>query len=105
MQRSPLTFVQQSPVLLAAFAFMLGIAAAHAAWRPAAWLFWAMLLACACAAALCGMRKRGQIAAALMATAALGALDGQIQSLRRHNEPTLSPYCNGLLYTVTGSVV
>src|SRR5947209_664602 len=105
MQRSPLTFAQQSPVLLAGFAFMLGIAAAHAAWRPAAWLLWPMLLACACAAALCGMRKRWQIAAALIATAALGALDAQIQSLARHNEATLSPYCDRLLYSVTGTVV
>lgn len=105
MQRSSLTFAQQCPLLLAAFAFMLGIGAAHAAWRPAGWLFWSLLASLALASVVLVVRGRVHLLAVLVGAIASGALDAQLESLRRHNEPTLAPYCNGLLYTVTGTVV
>ncbi len=100
-----LSFLQRSPVLLAAFAFMAGILIAQAHWRPAGWLLADIAAAIACALVSSYRDGRYALVAALTASLALGAFAAQVERYHRGTQATLQPFTDNLLYTITGHVV
>ncbi|MBV9669726.1 MAG: ComEC/Rec2 family competence protein [Acidobacteriales bacterium] len=104
MQRSKLPLFQQAPLLAAGFALIGGIAAAHASWRPAGWLFWSALIAASAAALLTFRNRDWCFAAALVGVFAAGALDANLELLSQPHA-TLAPFADGLLYTIDADVV
>ncbi|GAC1662313.1 MAG: hypothetical protein NVS9B15_25680 [Acidobacteriaceae bacterium] len=67
-------------------------------------MFWSVACAAGCALLLCIRGRRWAIAVVLVASAALGTLDAQLDALSRSGEATLVPYASGLLYTLSGTV-
>ncbi|HEY0564306.1 MAG TPA: DUF4131 domain-containing protein, partial [Terriglobales bacterium] len=101
---SSLSFVRRNPVLLAAFAFMLGIGAAEWQWRPAGWMIASVVAAAMFAVVLAWRLRSIAFSVALLAAVAMGVLDAQIE-IRGSGSDTFASYSNNLLYSVTGTVV
>lgn len=105
MVHDRLPFVQRSPVLLAAFAFMAGIGVARFHWRPAGWLLAYLAAAVVCAALATWRNSKRALLASLVGVLALGAFAAQLESYQRGRQPALQSFTDNLLYTITGHAV
>jgi competence protein ComEC len=103
--RSKLSFAERNPVLLAGFAFMGGVLLARHTWRPEGLALWSIASIAICAVVLCLRMRKMAVAVSLLGVAIFGVLDAEVEQASHNNQPTLTAYANGLLYTITGTVV